>query len=162
MRLNAPVPGSSLTGTPKGNAWERPPEMNNPEDVLQFHLENLERPEVIEAVMDALDLGMDIKTLVEGITRGGVAAGRHSIDTSIMIAPIIHEYIKGTADALGVAYKEGIGTDEETRKEMKRAKKILVTKRLDQAMQAPKETDPSASAPETPSRGIASRPGGME
>jgi hypothetical protein len=33
--------------------------------------------------------------------------GIHTVDVSLIIAPVIHEYIKSTADALGVEYEEG-------------------------------------------------------
>ena len=36
--LSAPIPGQSLTGEPKGYAWERPPEYNTPEEALEFYL----------------------------------------------------------------------------------------------------------------------------
>ena len=60
-----------------------------------------------------LGLGLDLVTLTEGLLRGAVAEGRHSIDVSLLIAPVIHEYIKGIADASGVEYNEGLDDDEE-------------------------------------------------
>ena len=51
--------------------------------------------------------------MTEGILRGAVAEGRHSIDVSLLIAPVIHEYIKGIADASGVEYNEGLDDGEE-------------------------------------------------
>lgn len=105
--FNAPIPGQSLTSEPKNYPWENPPEFPEPEDALMFHMERLEDPKKIKAMMSLLELGLDVTTMTEGILRGAVAEGRHSIDVSLIIAPIIHEYIVGTAEAAGVEYNEG-------------------------------------------------------
>ena len=35
--LGSAIPGQSLTGEPKGYAWERPPEFDKPEDALKYY-----------------------------------------------------------------------------------------------------------------------------
>lgn len=74
-----------------------------------------------------LELGVDIVTLVEGILRSAVMAGVHSVDVSLSVAPVIHEYIKSTADALGVSYEEGF-EDKEEKKQRRYAKNALLAK----------------------------------
>jgi hypothetical protein len=111
--FNAPIPGQSLTTEPKNYAWENPPQFSTPEESLIFHLERLQEPERTKSVLGLIDLGLDIKTMTEGILRGAVADGRHSIDVSMIIAPIIHEYIVGTAEAAGLEYDEGLETVQE-------------------------------------------------
>ena len=39
--------------------------------------------------------------------------GIHSIDISLSIAPVIHEYIKGYADAMDIDYDEGFEDEEQ-------------------------------------------------
>tara|TARA_R100000951_G_scaffold106923_1_gene101852 strand:- start:4408 stop:4929 length:522 start_codon:yes stop_codon:yes gene_type:complete len=130
--FNAPIPGQSLTAEPKNYAWENPPQFSTPEESLIFHLERLQEPERTKSVLGLIDLGLDIKTMTEGILRGAVANGRHSIDVSMIIGPIIHEYIVGTAEAAGLEYDEGLETNnkfnrEETNKGIREreARKIL-------------------------------------
>lgn len=115
MQFNRPVPGQSLTSTPKGAPYERPPEINDPVKALDYHLDVLDNPKAVEQAMFMLEMGIDLSTLVEGITRNAVIEGMHSIDISLIIAPVIHEYLKGYADSLGVKYDEGFedkGEDE--------------------------------------------------
>lgn len=115
MQFNRPVPGQSLTSTPKGAPYERPPEINDPVKALDYHLDILDNPKAVEQAMFMLEMGIDLSTLVEGITRNAVIEGMHSIDISLIIAPVIHEYLKGYADSLGVKYDEGFedkGEDE--------------------------------------------------
>lgn len=110
--FNAPIPGQSLTTEPKNYPWENPPEYANPEDALMWHMDRLDDPEKTKAIMGLLELGLDVVTLTEGILRGAVAEGIHSIDTSLIIGPVIHEYITGTADAAGIKYKEGLSDNK--------------------------------------------------
>ena len=107
------IPGQSLTSEPKNSRWENPPRMVDPEEALLWHLEKLQKPKSMEASAGMMALGIDILTLTEGVLRAAVAEGEHSIDVSLIIAPVIHEYIKGIGDAAGVDYKEGFEDDEE-------------------------------------------------
>ena len=113
MQFNRPVPGQSLTSTPKGAPYERPPEINDPVKALDYHLDILDNPKAVEQAMFMLEMGVDLSTLVEGITRNAVIEGMHSIDISLIVAPVIHEYLKGYADSLDINYDEGFEDKEQ-------------------------------------------------
>lgn len=132
--FNAPIPGESLTKPPKQYAWERPPEMVDPEDVLQYYLGRLVKPEVMEGIMDALELDMTIKDLTEGMLRMGVANGLHTIDVSLIVAPVIHDFIKSAADDLGVEYDEGWEDKVQVEKDRKAKTYIKTKKRMEKMM----------------------------
>lgn len=106
--FSAPIPGQSLTSEPKNVPWENPPQFPDPESALVWHMDRLQEPEKIKAIAGLLALGLDVVTLTEGLLRAAVIDGRHSIDVSLLIGPIIHEYIVGTADAAGIEYDEGM------------------------------------------------------
>lgn len=110
--FNAPIPGQSLTTEPKNYPWENPPEYSNAEDALMWHMDRLDDPEKTKACLGLLELGLDVVTLTEGLLRGAVAEGIHTIDTSLIIGPVIHEYLTGTADAAGIEYKEGLSENK--------------------------------------------------
>ena len=107
MQFERPLPGQSLTQPPKGAPYERPPEITDPMEALERHLDTLNQPKAIEDCLFFLEMGVDLVTLVEGILRNAVMEGIHSIDISLIIAPVIHEFIKGNSDAAGVEYDEG-------------------------------------------------------
>lgn len=111
------IPGQSLTAEPKNAPYENPPQMTKPEDAVFWHLERL--ADKTEDILDALELGLDVVTLTTGILRGAVMEGRHSVDVSLIIAPIIHEFIKVGADRAGIDYEEGFPDDSEARKQVK-------------------------------------------
>ena len=107
MQFNRAIPGQSLTTPPKSAPYERPPQISDPLEAIDYHLEQLDDPKAVEELMFFLELGVDLSSLVEGVARKAVADGIHSIDISLSIAPIIHEYIKGYADAMDIDYDEG-------------------------------------------------------
>tara|TARA_R110000796_G_scaffold167307_1_gene284171 strand:+ start:741 stop:1271 length:531 start_codon:yes stop_codon:yes gene_type:complete len=110
--FSAPIPGQSLTSEPKNSPWENPPEYTAPEDAVLWHIERLNKPEKLKASLNMLELGVDVVTLTEGILRAAVAMGKHSIDVSLIIGPIIHELIKSNADTAGIDYEEGLEEDD--------------------------------------------------
>lgn len=113
--FEAPIPGESLTLEPKNAPYERPPELTDPEDSLIYHIDKLTDERRMGAVVLLLENELDIRTITEGLLRKAVFDGIHSIDVSMLIAPAVHEYIKTTADMIGLEYKEGFETDEEDR-----------------------------------------------
>lgn len=113
------IPGQSLTAEPKNAPYENPPEMNVPEDAVMWHLERLAEPDRLEALVDMLELDVDVVTLTEGLLRGAVLEGRHSIDISLIIAPVIHEFIVSTAEKMEVDFEEGLPDDTEQREDIR-------------------------------------------
>ena len=113
--FNAPIPGESLTREPKNPPYERPPELADPEDALIYHIDKLTDERRMGGVVLALENGLDIRTVTEGILRKGVYDGIHNIDVSLIIGPAVHEYIKTTADMIGIEYKEGFESDDKDR-----------------------------------------------
>lgn len=125
--FDGPIPGESLTRAPKQFAWERPPEYVDPEDVLMFYLDKIMNVDTMEQLMDALEMGLPLSKLVQGILRTGVSEGIHTIDAGILVAPAIHEAIKGVAEDIGIEYEEGL-EDIEAKKASKAIRKKLKTK----------------------------------
>jgi hypothetical protein len=104
----APIPGQSLTTEPRGFPWERPPEIVDPEEAIQMHLSKIAEPKRLRAALDLIELeGMDIATLVKGRLRGAVSQGMHSIDVSLIIAPVLHDFIKQAAAVAGIEAEDG-------------------------------------------------------
>jgi len=153
MAFERPIPGQSLTTEPKNAPYERPPEVVDPVEALNVHIENLLKPGAMEDALYFLEYGVDLVTLVQGILRGAVMEGIHSIDVSLIIAPVIHEYIKGFADADGLDYKEGWETEEEEkalsyRRDAARAKKLMDKLREEEGQAIPTTMKEMTEEPE--------------
>lgn len=165
-----PIPGQSLTTPPKQFPYERPPDMVNPLEALDVHIERLNDGDSIADVMTALENGIDLVTLVEGILRSAVMAGVHGLDASMIIAPHVHEFIKGEADFVGIDYEEGFVDKKATEKNEKRRLGAMVRKRMKEEtgdnleetrleLDVPAEEAPSPAPVEEPQQeGLMSRP----
>jgi len=112
--LMAAVPGQSLTDYPKNYPWERPPEITDPNDAIKFHIDRVADEDVIDNVLDLLEFGIPAKTLSESMMTAAVGSGIHSIDVSLIIEPIVRDFMMKAADMAGVNYKETFKPDEMT------------------------------------------------
>ena len=148
MMFDRPPAGYSLTQEPKGAPFENPPEMSDPTEAARYHLNRLSYPELVEDAMFFLEQGVDIMSLVQGILRGAVMQGQHSIDVSLIIAPILHEFIKQTADATDTPYEEGFD-DKESKAVIKYRRNVTRARaeidKLDIKPDAPSEDIPDKS-----------------
>jgi len=128
--FNVPIPGESLTVEPKSMPYERPPEISDPIEALDLHINNITRQDAMEDMFFFLDSGLELTSLVEGILRSAVMSGIHSIDVSLIIAPVLHEEIKALALEAGVEFEEGFDNDEERSatdysRDVSRAKRMM-------------------------------------
>ena len=118
---------------------------------------------------------MDVVTLVESITRNAVAKGFHTIDVSLIISPVIHEYIVGIAEVAGIEFNEGLDEEEPDGEELaydireKEALKILaeLKKNKEPNLDALEESLPEKPSvvqeemPEEKPQGLMARPQGV-
>lgn len=123
MFTNRPIPGESLTIEPKSIEYERPPQTVDVKEALPIHLDNLNRPEGMRDIVFFMQNDVPLKIMVEGLLRSAVLEGIHSVDISLMIAPVVHEYIKGELDALQIEYDEGI--DDSSQQELLQDKRAF-------------------------------------
>ena len=107
MQFDRPIPGQSLTTPSKSAPYERLPDVTDPREALELHFDNLMKEGAMDDALFFLEEGLDLVTLVEGIVRSAVMEGIHSIDISLIIAPVLHEFIKGAALRAGIDFEEG-------------------------------------------------------
>lgn len=110
--LKAPIPGQSLTDTPKNYPWERPPQIVDFNEAIKHHIERLTDVDVMDNVFYALEYGIPSSILVETMLTAAVAKGVHNIDISLIIFPVVHSFVKSAADEAGINYKEEFEKDE--------------------------------------------------
>jgi hypothetical protein len=123
--LDAPIPGQSLTDQPKNWPWENPPEMADPEEATKYYINKLADEEVMDDLSVILDNDMPLAPFVKTLLTMGVMNGLHSVDVSMIIAPVIHAFIKAAMTSYGIEVRDDIGNPEEELKD--REKKRLQT-----------------------------------
>jgi len=115
--FTAPIPGQSLTDTPKNYPWERPAEISSPREAVKYHVEGINSPEAIDNILQLMQLGVPVKPLAETILTQAQMEGIHTVDVSLVIKDVITEELVTIAEEAGLDYKMGDEPSEIERKE---------------------------------------------
>lgn len=124
--FEAPIPGESLTKEPGNAPWEQPPKFNTPNEALAFYFKRMGDEEKMDDLLFVLDQGMPLSSLVEIILSSGVMEGYHTIDVSMLIAPVLHEYLLNLAKVAGIDVVEMDGPTKEERMKAKEKERFLM------------------------------------
>ena len=134
MALLAPIPGQSLTDEPNDYAWERPPEISDPDEAVVFHLDRLSEKPIVDSVLHLMQMGFPVDVLTRSILTGAVGSGMHSIDVSMLIAPVIEEQLVYMGNTAGVKFKETFANDETDDEVQEKKLKDIVMARLEEEL----------------------------
>lgn len=75
---------------------------------MQMHITRLSQPDILEVALDTFEIdGFDVASVTKGIIRAAVAQGLHSIDVGMIVAPVVHEFLKQAATAAGIEVEDG-------------------------------------------------------
>lgn len=140
--LEGPIPGQSLTATPKAYKWERPPQMATVEEATKYYINKLADQDVMDDLAVLFDGGMPIAPFVQTLTTTAVSEGLHSIDVSLIVSPIVHAFIKAAMLEYGIEAKDD--TYDPSRDPNEREKQRLLTA-IDLAMADAQAEDRTAA-----------------
>lgn len=95
-----PVPGEGLTQEPGLRPYERPPKIVNVDEALQYiYNSSINNPQVRGDIMEALDMGMSVETVVSALVLNAFTEGVFSPDIAEMIKPpLIQLFTQAAAD----------------------------------------------------------------
>ena len=88
-KFNRPIPGHSLTDTPKGKSYEQPPMFSNPDDAVDFIVDKINQPENSARFQKLMFAGMSVEEITNTIALGGFTGGVMSPDVAEIIKPPI-------------------------------------------------------------------------
>lgn len=125
--IQAPVPGQSLTDTPRNSPWERPAEFDTVEDVVKLYIKKLADQEVLDDIAVTFELGADLKTLTETIMLTGSMKGVHTVETGMLAGPVIASFIKMAMQEYGIDTPETPVSFEEAATEKEKARVMRLT-----------------------------------
>jgi len=151
--LDTPIPGQGMTAPLGDRPWQRPPQFTTPEKALSFYIDKITSDRQASQMMDILEMGVPVDTLVDTMQLGGVMEGLHSVDVGILIAPALSEAISGMADKAGVSYtressdiEEDAPTDSEialTLNQMREKTNKPMEKEMEESVEEETEDMPS-------------------
>lgn len=114
-QLNGPIPGQSLTTEPGNRPWEKPPRLTGVQETIDFYIDKLTEPKTSAMILDKVEEGVPLTLMADTFQTLSVAKGIHTIDTGILVAPVIIETIKAMAEDMDVEYTLGTEEDADVR-----------------------------------------------
>ena len=101
--LSREIPGQSLTREPGEYAFEQPARVDDPIEAVNTIFEKLKEPKNLTSLLNLLDAGVSIESIVRTITFTGFVDGMITVDTAELINPIL------ILEILALARKGGVG-----------------------------------------------------
>jgi len=144
--LEGPIPGMSLTTEPGNRPWENPPMLVTVQEAADFYSSRLLDEETQDFIVAALDQGLSVDVVVEQLTTAAVMEGYHTIDISVLIAPVVRELIMYVGDMNNVDYIVSY-------EEMQKAKRVpykLAKDIVNEVMQESGKEKPAEKVEEKP------------
>lgn len=92
------VPGSSLTGSPGKWPWERPPQFTDPDDAIEYILDQVEQPRATERYTKLMIAGVSIEEIVNSIAIAGFQEGFYNPDVAELIKMPLTIYFMDMAE----------------------------------------------------------------
>jgi len=124
--MDGPIPGQSLTRTPRNALYERPPEIADPNEAVIWHMRRLSDPNRLDNLLFTLEYGVPVKHATQAALTAAVARGIHSIDVSLIIAPVVHKFISSTAEEAGIEYLDDFeGREQKEQDERAKVQALL-------------------------------------
>lgn len=84
--FNAPIPGQSLTTSPKSMPYERPPQFTEEGPAMDWLFQRFSQEEIYVNTMRLLDAGIPIQLVAESLLTSGAASGKWNVDLALLIA----------------------------------------------------------------------------
>ena len=114
-KLDAPIPGQSLTAELGSRPWQQPAQYTTVEEALDYYIPRLQSDEVSKQLLDVLEMGIPVTTIANTMQLGSVMEGKHSVDVGMLILPVLVELIMLIGDTAGIKYTSGLEKDADIR-----------------------------------------------
>ena len=108
--FDAPIAGQSLTAEVGARPWQQPAQFSTVEEAFEFYAPKIADPKLNDSLLDALEMGLPVSSIAELVVQSGAMEGKHTIDVSILLLPVIMELIAYIADEAGIEYSMGVDT----------------------------------------------------
>lgn len=112
-RLEAPIPGMSMTHELGARPWQQPAQYTTIDDVAQLYVAQMQDESFMEQALNLLETKMPVTMIANAMQTTNVMNGVHNIDLGILALPIIMEMVMLIADTEGVDYVTGTERDIE-------------------------------------------------
>ena len=106
--FDAPIPGMSLTHELGARPWQQPHQFPDVESAVDYYMARMTSEEFIDQLIDILEMGVPITVIANTMQLTSVMEGKHSIDVSMLITPLLIELMMMLAESAGIEYDSGL------------------------------------------------------
>ena len=146
--FDAPIPGESLTSELGSRPWQQASQMSTVDEAIEYYMERMSTDEFMGQLMDVLELGVPITSIVNTMQLNSVMEGVHSVDVGVLVSPILVEMIMYMADMAKVKYVSGLEKPDTSDKLSPSKIAKMMTKFKEEVKDIDIEEEPSAELQE--------------
>ena len=99
------IPGQSWAKEPGSVPWEKPPMLNNAEEVMDYFMDKFSDEEAGKQLISLLKMEIPVSTVVDSMLLAGFSEGLFSPDVAILAAEDLSMLIMHLGNSAGVKYK---------------------------------------------------------
>lgn len=104
--LSRPIPGQSLTDTPKNAPWERPSDMVEVAEVVDYYIARMANDDAMDDLAAIFTGGAPLEVVVNTMIKHGSMNGVHPIQSGMLAAPSIAAFIKSAMETYGIKVQD--------------------------------------------------------
>ena len=125
--IQGPIPGQSLTDTPRNAPWERPAEIDTVEGAVEYYIKKLANQDAMDDISVLFELGGDLETITKTFVTYGAMQGLHTVEVGMLAGPVVASFIKVGMESYGIDVPETAVSFEEAaeEKELKRTRMLM-------------------------------------
>lgn len=123
--FDRPIPGMSLTHALGDRPWQNPPQYSTVDDAIEYYMGRMSSEDFMVQAVDILEMGVPVTTLANTMQMSGVMEGTHSIDTGMLVLPVIMEMLMLLGDSAGIKYETGLDNPNEIKTNNKTRQSLL-------------------------------------
>ena len=123
--FDRPIPGMSLTHELGDRPWQNPPQYSTVDDAIEYYMGRMSSEDFMVQAVDILEMGVPVTTLANTMQMSGVMEGTHSIDTGMLVLPVIMEMLMLLGDSAGIKYETGLDNPNEIKTSNKTRQSLL-------------------------------------
>ena len=130
--FDRPIPGMGMTFEVGSRPWQTPPELTTVEQATDYYVERMNTDAFKGQLIDVIEMGVPLATLANTIQLASVMEGIHSIDVSLIVHPVLVEYVHVQAKEAGI--KNIVLKARNKKEDMAKKEKQLLVSRLQRAI----------------------------
>jgi len=140
--FGAAIPGEGLTAELGSRPWQNPPQMAKIEDIIDYYSEKFIDPSIAGDLISIMEEEVPLTTLANSMIMTAVMEGIHTIDTGMLVSPLLIEFMETIGEQADIKYVTGL--------EEKPDNSILETLAATKAMQKVEEVNTDSKPMEEP------------